>query len=446
MLPRFLVHRLIYPLHERLRGRSTRTIAALYRTHDRGTAAQLQLWHQDQLMAHLQHAVQQVPWYRERVALVQSPDDLALFPLLDKQQVRSAGLALAANAFSGRLIPLATGGSSGEPLKFWSDATRESSQLAAKLRSRAWFGLHAGHRETDLWGSPIELAAHARMRRLSAWALGVRLLPAFSLNDATMERFAAALRGTDLLYGYASALARYARFLQQRGEQLERGAIKLVISTAEVLLDADRAIIKEAFGAPVANEFGSRDGGLIAHECPRGALHVQHDAVHVEILRSDGSAAPPGESGEVVVTNLWARGYPLIRYRTGDRAAWSMNPCACGLPHPTLAALEGRMTDSLVRDDGTRVHGLALIYILREQPGVQRFRCTQRADRSLFVEVVAAPGTDHVALEALVRRGVARVLGIGTAVLCGFPAELAPLPGGKHRFILCEVPEEVRAR
>ena len=104
------------------------------------------------------------------------------------------------------------------------------------------------------------------------------------------------------------------------------------------------------------------------------------------------------------------------------------------------------MTDSLVRDDGTRVHGLALIYILREQPGVQRFRCTQRADRSLFVEVVAAPGTDHVALEALVRRGVARVLGIGTAVLCGFPAELAPLPGGKHRFILCEVPEEVRAR
>ena len=444
MLPRFLVKSLIHPLHERLRGRSTHTFCKLYMDHDRGSVAELQAWHERCLTEHLQHAQVRVSWYRERVRAVQSPADLANFPLLDKSMVRSAGQQLAAEGFDLPLIPLATGGSSGEPLRFWSDARRESSQLAIKLRARAWFGLHAGHRETDLWGSPIELAAHARMRKLSAWMLGVRLLPAFALQDSTMAKFRHWLSSgrTDFVYGYASALARYARYLLQHGERLELGGPKLVISTAEVLLDADRADIVKAMGAPVANEFGCRDGGLVAHECPRGSLHVMHDAVHVEILRPDGSATALGESGELVLTNLWARGYPMIRYRTGDRAAWSKQACSCGLPHPVLSAIEGRMTDSLVRDDGARVHGLALIYILREQPGVQRFRCTQRRDRSLLVEVEAAETTDRPALELLLRRGVAKVLGSSTRVECCFTATLVPLASGKHRFILCEIPEE----
>lgn len=438
MLPRTLVRLLVYPLHERLRGRCTVALTRAFRRNDRLSAEALEHLHAAQLHELLSHCAGKVPWYRGRLTSDARTVSLEMFPLLDKRMVRAAGDELRAEGFHGKLIPLATGGSSGEPLRFFSDALRESSQLAAKQRSRAWYGVHAGHRVTDLWGSPLELAPKARLRKLSAWALGAGLLPAFSLSDAQMAGFAERLRGTDVLYGYASALARYARFLIAGDARLPPGTLRLVVSTAEVLLEQERAQMCEAFGAPVANEYGCRDGGLIAHECPRGALHVQHDTVHVEILRADGSAAQAGEEGEITVTNLWARGYPLIRYRTGDRAAWSARGCDCGLPHPVLVSVAGRMADSLVRSDGARVHGLALIYVLREEPGVQQFRCTQRSDASVLVELIAGQDSE---LEARIRRGVRKVLGAETVVDCAFVGSLAPLASGKHRYVICEMPE-----
>lgn len=447
MLPRALVRRVIHPLHERLRGRPTYRFMRMYAAHDRLSAAELQARHDELLVKLLRHAATEVPFYRERVDAVQGVADLACFPVLDKAVVRAAGSALKAAGFRGKLIPLATGGSSGEPLRFFSDQQREASQLAAKARARAWFGVHQGMRETDLWGSPIEAAAYSGLRRLAASALGWRLLPAFQLNPETMAGFRAVLGGgkTDLLYGYASSLARYARFLAERGERFSPGELKLVVSTAEVLLPADRAVIEDRLAAPLANEFGCRDGGLIAHGCPRGQLHLMHDAVHVELLDVEGRAVPHGSEGEVVVTNLHARGYPLVRYRTGDRAAFGTG-CACGLPHPVLASVAGRMTDSVRRRDGTRVHGLALIYMLRDVPGVRRFRCIQRADLSLDVAVELEGSSAREELLTQLAAGIATVLGPDLALRVAFVSEFEPLPSGKHRYIVCEATDDLPTR
>ncbi len=447
MLPRALVRRVIHPLHEVLRGRPTNRFLRLYAAHDRLSTAELQVRHDELLVALLQHAAARVPYYRERVAEIRAASDLARFPVLDKSAVRAAGDGLKATGFRGALIPLATGGSSGEPLRFFSDQQREASQLAAKARGRAWFGVHPGMRETDLWGSPIEAAAYSGLRRCAAWALGWRLLPAFQLNAQTMAGFRSVLGGgrTDLLYGYASALARYARFLAERNERFAPGELKLVVSTAEVLLPADRAVIEERLAAPLANEFGCRDGGLIAHGCPRGTLHLMHDAVHVELLDDAGCPVPYGSEGEVVVTNLHARGYPLIRYRTGDRAAFG-SPCNCGLPHPVLASVAGRMTDSVRKRDGTRVHGLALIYMLRDVPGVQRFRCIQRADLSLDVAVEVGPGCAREDVQARLAGGVAQVLGPELPLRVAFVNGFEPLPSGKHRYIVCEAVDDAPVR
>jgi len=441
MLPRGLVHHVVHPWHERLRGRPTWRFLRAYMAQDRWSSAALDARHHEQVLDLLRYAQARVPFYRERVGSLRQVDDLRLFPLLDKASVRSAGDALKADGFSGPLIPLATGGSSGEPLRFYSDNEREASQLAAKARARAWFGVHPGMRETDLWGSPIEAASNAGLRKFAAWALGWRLVPAFRMNEETMAGYGRVLRGgrTDVLYGYASALARYARFLEARGESFESGELRLVVSTAEVLLPADRAVIKERLQAPLANEYGCRDGGLIAHECPQGSMHLMHDAVHVELINSAGDPVGHGEEGEVVVTNLHARGFPLIRYRTGDRAA-AGPPCSCGLPHPTLRSIAGRITDSLCTADGTRVHGLALIYMLRDVPGVRRFRCIQRADLSLDLDLEVGTDCQRATLEKSVHSGVARVLGAGLAVRIAYVQEFEPLPSGKHRYVLCEVP------
>ena len=442
MMPRPLVRSLLYPLHERLRRRTTLPHYRRMRRNDRLGVEALQELHDEMLLAHLRRSALAVPFYRDQaLGGIESVADLARFPILDKPAVRAAGESLVAESWREKVFCLETGGSSGEPLRFYTERERESSQLACKLRARAWWGLNPGHRETDFWGSPIETVKGGRIRSVVSRALGFQLLSAFALNDEVMSSFAEALSQghCDFVYGYPSVLARYARFARRNGIDLGRLGIRLVICTAEVLLPADRQLIGEAFGCPVANEYGCRDGGLVAHECPAGGFHLMHDAVHVEILDEDLQPVARGGEGEVVLTNLLAEGSPLIRYRLGDHARLSLSPCECGLPHPCLESVSGRVTDSLLRSDGTRVHGLALIYVLREFPGVARFRCRQKQRTRVLVEVVRAEGFDTGAVERGIVDRVRRVLGEDIEVEMSFCEDLEPLPSGKHRFIICDL-------
>ena len=414
------------------------------REHDALDPEVLQQLHDRLLVAHLRYSAESVPWYRERIDArsISSPDDLSLFPVLDKETVRAAGDRLRSEAWTGKLISLETGGSSGEPLRFWSDQDRESSQLACKVRARAWWGLNPGHRQTDLWGSPIETTRDAGLRSIVAGLLGFQLLPAFRLNDRTMSSFRGRLaRGrADFIYGYASAIGRYARFLEERDEDLLDLRLKVAVCTAETLLPRDRELITRRI-APVANEYGCRDGGLIAHEDPSGHLRVMHDAVHVEILGDDGQTAAPGADGEVVVTNLHARGYPMIRYRLGDRASLAEGPPPDGLPHPALRQVSGRTTDFLVAMDGSRVHALGVIYVVREIEGVARFRVVQDTREAVEVLVVPGAGLDTDGVSNRIAAGVHSLLGEGMRVAVRFVEELEPLPSGKHRYVICGVEE-----
>ena len=410
------------------------------RRHDAWSAQRLQELHDHLLVEQLRHAASTVPWYRERVDVdaIRSPADIARFPLLDKATIREAGDRLKSEAWRGGWVRLETGGSSGEPLLFWSESERESSQLACKLRARAWWGLHPGHRETDLWGSPIETTSGGALRSFVAGVMGFQLLPAFRLNETTMAAFRGRIEGgrADFLYGYASALARYARFLEERGETLSDLGLRTAICTAETLLPQDRDVIARVI-APVANEYGCRDGGLIAHEDPDGNLRLMHDAVHLEVISGDGEPLRDGEAGEAVLTNLWARGFPMIRYRLGDRVIRAPEPPPPGLPHPRLLEVAGRLTDFLLATDGTRVHALGVIYILRELDGIRRFRVIQESRTDLRVLIVPGPGLALEGAASELAEKIRAVLGEGMEVRIERVDDLEPLPSGKHRYVIC---------
>ena len=66
------------------------------------------------------------------------------------------------------------------------------------------------------------------------------------------------------------------------------------------------------FGAPVANGYGGRDAGFIAHQCPEGNMHVSAEDIIVEIIDKDGNVLPDGESGEIVVTHMATSDFPLF--------------------------------------------------------------------------------------------------------------------------------------
>ncbi len=440
----WLTRHFLYPLHERLRGRSTYRFLKAFRRTEALDEVGVKNLQEASLQALVNHAAVHVPWWRsylkdhdidpKRVCQVA---DLSLLPTMDKTSIRENLEDLVADNWRERVFKLETGGSSGEPLIFYTDKDRESSQLAAKARAREWWGIYFGDRQMDLWGSPIELSSNDRMRILKDRLLNFQLLSAFELSDQKMATFRLALeeQGTQFIYGYASVLARYAAFLKGRNEDLHQLKMKGAISTAELLVPEDKTLIEEVFGCSVINEYGCRDGGYIAQSCPEGNMHVAADCVVVEILGDDGQPVEAGEVGEITITNLHSFGMPLIRYRLGDRAALSSDSCPCGRGLPLMSELKGRSTDTLYTPDGNRIHGLGAMYILRVLPEVSHFQVIQEAIDRISVLVVFKKDADIEVLKSTIIKGFDQLMGADVKTTVEVVDEIPVLPSGKMRAI-----------
>src|SRR5581483_3500329 len=160
-----------------------------------------------------------------------------------------------------------------------------------------------------------------------------------------------------VLLCYTQAGADLARFINDRG--LRDWDTIPVICGAERLYPVDREALVQAFGPAVFETYGCREVMLIGSECERhDGLHLSAENLIVEVI-VDGRPARPGETGEVVITDLHNLGMPFIRYANGDLAtAMDDSACACGRSLPRIGSIEGRVTETLRDAEGGRVSGL----------------------------------------------------------------------------------------
>ena len=444
------ISRLLFPAQERCKGHDTLRV--------RRQLEETQWWPRERLVdLQLQRlrrlltlANQHVPHYRALFArlnfvpeAVSSLDELQRLPLLTKGDIRGHSDALKSSAARG-LARFNTGGSSGQPLIFWIGKERVSHDVAAKWRATRWWGVDIGDPEVVVWGSPVELGVQDRLRRLRDRLMRTELLPAFEMSAVRLDEFVVRIRALEprMLFGYPSSLALIARHARERGIALDRLGIKVVFVTAERLYDAQRELIEQVFGCPVANGYGGRDAGFIAHQCPAGGMHITAEDIIVEIVDGEGRPLPPGEAGEVVVTHLATPDFPFIRYRTGDVAALDQDLCACGRGLPMLKEIHGRTTDFILAADGTVMHGLALIYVVRDVVGVENFKIIQ--DDRLHTRVQLVTGADFAEESVTaIRTGMQRRLGADVEVAVERVAVIPRENSGKHRYVVSHVAPSV---
>jgi hypothetical protein len=241
------------------------------------------------------------------------------------------------------------------------------------------------------------------------------------------------------IYGYASSVALLAAHARERGRRLALPRLKVVCTTGEPLYEHQRELIGEVYGAPVANEFGSRDIGFTAHETPQGQMLLMSESIILEVLDEAGQPVPPGTMGEAVMTGLCSEAQPFIRYRTGDMVRLSPEPDRAGRGLHVIAEVVGRSTDFLVRGDGTIMHALAGIYVLRAVEGVAEFKLVQHTLRE--VEVLVVPmraGTRRIA--QAIEAGLRQRLGDDVRVVVRSVERIAPEASGKHRYVVSHVP------
>jgi phenylacetate-CoA ligase len=147
---------------------------------------------------------------------------------------------------------------------------------------------------------------------------------------------------------------------------------------------------------------------------------------------------PRGEAGEIVVTHLATSAFPFIRYRTGDIGVLDSKPCSCGRGLPLLKEIQGRSTDFLVAKNGTVMHGLALIYILRDLPQIRNFKITQESVDLTSVSVVSDGGLNGELVGKIVQGFKAR-LGQEVEIRVEEVKEIPSEKSGKFRYVVSKV-------
>ena len=438
-----LVSGIVFPLHEKLKKHTTVQVRKDMERNQWLSAQELEEIQLGNLSNFLADIGTHVPYYRELFQSLgfdpnklSSIEQLQQLPLMGKPEIRANQDQLKADDAVG-LARFNTGGSSGEPLIFYIGSKRVSHDVAAKWRATRWWDVDIGDPEIVVWGSPIELGAQDRVRQIRDKLFRTQLLPAFEMSEEKLDGFIATIQQVKppMLFGYPSALAHIAGHAQKRGIDLSNIGIRVAFVTSERLYDYQREKIEQVFGCPVANGYGGRDAGFIAHQCPEGSMHITSEDIIVEIVGGDGQVLPMGESGEIVVTHLATRDFPFVRYRTGDVGILSDELCACGRGLPVLKEVQGRSTDFLIAQDGTVLHGLALIYILRDLPGIASFKITQESLDLTCVDIVRNDQYE-MANEIAITEVFKQRLGDDVEVKFNYCNEIKPESSGKFRYVV----------
>ncbi len=448
----WLVRRLIYPLHEKLLKRPTFDyLDSLEKSQwlDREALERLQM---EKLRTLLRTAHAHTPWYRRLIEAagidLDGPMDLDVLrrlPTMDKATAREHGAEMVWHQVPGGAQPYNTGGSSGEPLRFYFGRWRQASDAAGRMRARRWWGVEVGDREVYLWGAPVELNKTDRIKTIRDRLFNQLVLNAFEMSRPAMDEYLEAIRAwrPACIYGYASSLALLATHARERKQRLKLPELKVVCTTGEPLYPHQREIIQAVFGVPAANEFGSRDIGFTAHETPDGEMLLMSESIILEVLDAEGRPVAPGQSGEAVMTALCSEAQPFVRYRTGDLVTLADHEDPGGRGLHVIETVAGRSTDFVVRPDGTIMHALAVIYEIRDKPGVAAFKFIQEDLHHSRVLVVPderwRPGESE---QALVRDLKAR-LGEAVAVTIELVERIPVEASGKYRYVVSHVADQL---
>ena len=442
--PEWFARCVTFPLYERACGRATLCEMRRFAAELHLPADALASLARDRLRQLLAFAARELPYYRRLFAsrgVRPEQDDayaaLQRLPVLDKPAARAHARDMTWPAVPGGPRPAVTGGTSGDTLNFHLDRGHHARNMGARLALHQSLGVRPGDRRLFLWGSPIEVR-RSRWRLLRDVLINERVADAFDLPAERMYAYLEFIRSyrPRLMYGYGTALALLARHALKRGGP-PLPAPRAVILTSDETTPDERAAVQAAFRAPALNEYGSREMGIIAHECLHGALHVLTPLVYVEILR-DGRPVPPGEAGQIVCTNLAGRAQPLIRYAQGDFGRLRPEPCACGSPLPVLVLEGARSNGFIVLADGRLCSDHVLMCPTRIDPSIIEFKVYQRAiDR--FEVLLVVDERYRPSVSERLREKYREYFGPRVQVNVRLVDRIPPDPSGKRRRFISDV-------
>ncbi|MCP5041705.1 MAG: phenylacetate--CoA ligase family protein [bacterium] len=363
-----------------------------------------------QLRATLETAATEIPFYREHFAahgvtpkeFVQL-DDLRRFPTMDKRDVLASHDQLINPQLNrDRLMEFYSGGTSGSNVAYLFEESFRQREQAFIWRMWNTVGYRQGARTAILQGRECPAELNDGLWYFDHIANAV-VLSAHRLTRDTAPRYLEAIERFQpkVLIAFPSL----ARLLAGHAEQLgwAQSSFELVLCGSETLYSFQRELLERVFAAPVRIHYGHTESAALFTYCECSSrYHVVPEYGFVEFLREDGSAAQPGEVGEIVATSFDNRAMPFVRYRTGDYAEVGSGQCECGRNYPLVESVHGRRSEFLRTRSGREYSPIMLEYLIDGLAGFDDLQLIQEQIDAVTVRVVPAADFDEAVLAKFV--------------------------------------------
>ena len=375
-------------------------------------------------------------------------DEIKKLPILTKKDIINNYNDLISEDFKNRLYTTgATGGSTGEPLKFLFDLKTQSAGWAPGFRGFEYVGYNLGDKIYTFSGYSL-VKNRKVLSKQFVWERIIMNNYKYSSIDVNEEKFLyfynklIKLR-PKIIRGYPSSIYVLAKYIDTNDFKIPK--IKCVFSTGEVLLNEYRNYIEEVFNAKVYNGYGAGDGGFNSYECTyRNGMHISEENAYIEIIKNE-KVCVNEEIGDVIVTSLNNYVFPFIRYKVGDMAYIKNEPCSCGRNTLLFGEVLGRSGRILRTKQGNPVSPTSLDVIIfkgfddgnRESVNlynrIEKFHFTQDEIGDLLIRLKLKENKDFQDFDYLIDNFSSVFK--GSDVKIEFVKEIKPLHSGKEDFI-----------
>ncbi|MGB0897353.1 MAG: phenylacetate--CoA ligase family protein [Flavobacteriaceae bacterium] len=256
-----------------------------------------------------------------------------------------------------------TSGSTGNPFYFAKDKFCHALTWTIIKNRFNWHGLY-GKRQARFYGIPKEIIPRLKERLKDKLSNRCRF-NVFDLSDAAFELWLDKFKTSNFVYlnGYTTVILAFANFLKTKHIVLKDycPSLKACVVTSEMCFDNDKTIMHKAFGVPVINEYGASELDLIAFQNTKNQWLLNTESLYIEVVDDNGQILPYGQVGRIIVTSLYNKAHPFIRYDLGDMG--SITPI--NSKTVILDKLEGRKEDYVVLPSGKVSPGLSFYYVTK---------------------------------------------------------------------------------
>jgi phenylacetate-CoA ligase len=398
------------------------------------------------IKAIIKYAYDYVPYYHRlfrsigfKPGDIKKHEDLKKIPPISKQDIRENYQDFIARGLDASKLPSSfTSGSTGIPLKIVYDHSALSFYAALGRYIFSQCGVKPNYKFVTIWGRAQSIIWNRSYAKIFK-GFDEMVVPAL-FEEAKLVNVLRQIN-PDVIYTFPSILTLLAN------SDVSGIRPRLILTQGETVTRHCRDTVKKAFNLELFDTYGSVEFEFLAFECnEHRGLHMITGASYIEFIEENGEHISTGEEGEIIVTGLYNRAMPLIRYRIGDVGIPTDEKCPCGRSWPLIKSINGRLNEFLTLPSSKKLswtHFYHHFYIELEKNVfcVRQYQIIQDRKNRIIFKVTKGQKFDQMILERIKNNLESYFIGLGEKmnIVTEVVEEIPPERTGKRRIFISKL-------